>query len=458
MTSANKVNFDKTRDFKKQLDDISPSFCTAKWLQSTILLYNGDTHSCHHPSRHRIPTEGLAENPKLLHNTPVKIFARKEMLEGIQTKECEYCWRIENSNPDNLSDRVYKSASPWARPYFDDVVKSGLGEDVAPTYLEVAFESTCNFACMYCTPEVSTAWMAEAEKHGHYVLHTTTMHSAQWLKQIGKYPIHRDDYNPYIEAFWKWWPELYPKLDTFRITGGEPLLSKHTWKVFEYIKENPNPKMEFAINTNMNVPRKLIDRLVDEIAEVQDKVKEVKLFTSFEATGSHAEYIRFGMVYNEFIDNLDYIMTKLPDVRIVIMVTANALSMFTFADFLKQIISLRAKHFKTAAKSTLGFNVSYLRWPFFQDVRILPDEIKRRSTDEVLSVINSHRDKQPGFGEAMFYLEEIDQVERFLKYMEQDLPNKADMLRDFKMFYNEYDRRRNLNFSETFPEIAFMVE
>ena len=38
MTSANKVNFDNTKEFKKQLDAISPSFCTAKWLQSTILL------------------------------------------------------------------------------------------------------------------------------------------------------------------------------------------------------------------------------------------------------------------------------------------------------------------------------------------------------------------------------------------------------------------------------------
>ena len=458
MTSANKVNFDNTKEFKKQLDTVSPAFCTAKWLQSTILLYNGETHSCHHPSRHKIPTEGLDENPKLLHNTPIKIFARKEMIEGIQTAECEYCWRIENSNNENLSDRVYKSASPWAKPYFDDVVNSGLGEDSAPSYLEVAFESTCNFACMYCTPEVSTAWMAEVEKHSHYTLHTTTMHSAEWLKKIGKYPIHRDDYNPYIEAFWKWWPELYPKLDTFRITGGEPLLSKHTWKIFDYIKENPNPKMEFAINTNLNVPRKLIDRLVDEISQVADKVKEVKLYTSLEATGKDAEYIRYGMVYPEFMENLDYVMTKLPNVRIVLMVTANALSMFTFNDFLNQIIRLRAKHFKDASHSTLGFNVSYLRWPQFQDVRILPNDIKARATKEVMEVVDAHREKKEGFGEAMFYLEEIDQVERFLNYMEQDLPNKENMLKDFKMYFNEYDRRRNLDFKATFPEIAFLVE
>ena len=164
------------------------------------------------------------------------------------------------------------------------------------------------------------------------------------------------------------------------------------------------------------------------------------------------------MVYPEFMENLDYVMTKLPNVRIVLMVTANALSMFTFNDFLNQIIRLRAKHFKDASHSTLGFNVSYLRWPQFQDVRILPNDIKARATKEVMEVVDAHREKKEGFGEAMFYLEEIDQVERFLNYMEQDLPNKENMLKDFKMYFNEYDRRRNLDFKATFPEIAFLVE
>jgi organic radical activating enzyme len=284
------------------------------------------------------------------------------------------------------------------------------------------------------------------------------MHSADWLRQIGKYPIHRDDYNPYIEAFWKWWPELYPKLDTFRITGGEPLLSKHTWKVFEYIKENPNDKMEFAVNTNLCVPDKLIDRLIEEVKGIEGKIKEFKIFTSAESASSHAEYTRYGMNYEVFISNINKIMTALPNVRIVLMTTVNALSAFSFKDFLEDIIILRAKHYKTAAKSTLGLSVNYLRWPQFQDIRILPAEIKQESAKEVLEFVYKHKDKLPEYGEAMFYLEEIDQVERLTKYMEQDLPNRDNLLLDFKMFYNEYDRRRDLNFAKTFPEIAFMVE
>ena len=50
--------------------------------------------------------------------------------------------------------------------------------------------------------------------------------------------------------------DLYHDLHTFRITGGEPLMSKDTWKVLDYIIEtdNPNKNLSLAINSNLGVP------------------------------------------------------------------------------------------------------------------------------------------------------------------------------------------------------------
>jgi len=42
-------------DKRDYINNISPSFCTAKWLQTTLYLQNGYNHSCHHPSPHKIP-------------------------------------------------------------------------------------------------------------------------------------------------------------------------------------------------------------------------------------------------------------------------------------------------------------------------------------------------------------------------------------------------------------------
>jgi pyruvate-formate lyase-activating enzyme len=448
---SNEQNFQKIKDFKVTLDNVSPSFCTAKWLQSTILLYNGESHSCHHPSRHKIPVEGLKERPSQIHNTPIKIYARSEMRAGIQTKECEYCWRIENSNKDNLSDRVWKSASPWAEKYLQEVIDGNDSESI-PTYLEVAFESTCNFACMYCSPEVSTRWMEDVDSNGPYRLASMNMHDVSWLKQVGKMPIHRDEYNPYIEAFWAWWPQIWNKLEVFRITGGEPLLSKHTWKIIEWFKENPNPNMELSFNTNLNVPKKLIDRLIEEIKflRANNCVRDVKIYTSVEATGKHAEYIRYGMVYDEFIANLDYVMSSLPDTRIVIMTTLNALSIFTLKDFVKDLFELRVKHVKNAAFCTLGMTFNYIRWPQFMDIRLVKDSIKIAALEELRSYAKERGNKTAENGEAMFYLEELDMIDRFVEYAKGDCPNKEVLVKDFKEFFTHYDVRRKLSFRDTF--------
>jgi hypothetical protein len=116
----------------EQLNSVSPSFCLAKWLTSTTLLFNGMTHSCHHPVQHKISVEDIKRNYRALHNTPVKLTARADMLSGVQTKECDYCWRSENNGAGHFSDRHYKSTSThmglW--PRFDEVMASGTGPDL----------------------------------------------------------------------------------------------------------------------------------------------------------------------------------------------------------------------------------------------------------------------------------------------------------------------------------------
>jgi organic radical activating enzyme len=424
---------------KQKLDTVSPTFCLAKWTQSTINLSNGETHSCHHPGRHKIPLHGLSENPKILHNTPIKIFARQELLNGVQTRECDYCWRIENTNNENSSDRLLKSHADWSLPFFDKVVESGTGENFDPTYVEIMFENTCNFGCVYCLPDISSRIMEDAESNGPYQLKHRTLHDVEFIKKVGKYPINRHDHNPYTEAFWKWWPELYTTLHTFRITGGEPLLSKHTWKIFEYIKENPNTELELCINTNLGVPDKLIARLIDEIRNVQSKVKKVKIFTSFEATGSAAEYIRYGMEYSRFMNNIIRISKETNNVAVVVMTTHNVLCAGTIVEFFEEARRLRNEHFKF---HQFIISVNYLRHPPFLDIRLLPGSMKKDITTKLLFFVNDHASE--------FHEIEKDQILRLIKFMNLEAENKQANLQDLKAFLIEHDRRRGTDHTTAF--------
>ena len=75
----------------------------------------------------------------------------------------------------------------------------------------------------------------------------------QWMKDQGRLPYDHKEYNPYVEAFWKWWPDLYRDLHTFRITGGEPLLAKDTWKILDYIIKEPNPNTNLSLSINLSL-------------------------------------------------------------------------------------------------------------------------------------------------------------------------------------------------------------
>ena len=450
------VNF--VRENSTKINNVSPTFCAAKWMQSTILLYNGQTHSCHHPSRHNITLDDIKDNPKGIHNTAIKIHARKEMLEGVQTSECDYCWKIENLNKDYISDRIYKSTYSWSLPYINNIVESGTGKDIDPTYLEIAFDSTCNFKCIYCSPVSSSKWQEEIEVHGPIKLKNYSLHDIEWLKSTNQLPIPNKENNPYIDAFWKWWPELYPKLHTFRITGGEPLLSKHLWGVFDYIKEKPNKNLILALNTNLNTPDKLIDRMIENINAISDNINYVDVYTSLESTGEHAEYTRFGMNYDEFINNCYKVLDNTPEkTRLHFMTTINILSAPTFIDFLQLIKTLRVKYKKGKHDFRVRTHLSFLRWPQCLQLTLLSDSDKAKYSKQWMDFINENTLTTEKNASETFYLEEVDQLKRLIDYM-NSTKEPQELYDDFRNYVSSCDSRRHNDFIDTFPELNYLME
>ena len=454
MSNKDRVSTLKHKVIK--INSVSETFCTAKWLTSTTTLYNGYTHSCHHPSAHKINLDDLDSNPTALHNTPVKIAARQDMLNGIQTKECDYCWNIENLGKDHFSDRHYKSANVgmglWAR--FDEVVQSGLGENINPAYLEVAFENTCNFKCTYCSPDVSSRWMEEVQQHGGYELVIGAIHhDLDWQKRIGKFPIHHKEVNPYINKFWEWWPELYKTLNTFRITGGEPLLSQNTWRVMDYVLEQPRPELKIQVNSNFGIPAKLVEKLVTKVNELQGKCGDIAVFTSAESVGAHAEYSRFGMDWDLFTKNVDYYLSNTPaNTLLHFMTTVDIFASGSFDDFVRYVCGLRKKFDTDRARTRVGFNVNYLRWPKHQQITLLDvaqkDIFAAKMRAVVAELTVGGHDVQ-----GNLYYEEVDQIERLIEWMYSQEATDEE-LANFHNVFREMDSRRGTDLLKTFPHLA----
>lgn len=440
---------------REQLNKISCSMCLAKWTQVTMHLHNGHTHSCHHPAPHLVPLDELEKNPHALHNSLYKIEQRKKMLKGEQPPECGYCWNIENLNQGHLSDRHYKSGEDWNLGQLEKIKENPLDDKFYPTYLEVSFNNTCNFACMYCSPQISSKWMEDIKLFGGYNLGEYEVHNLDYMKSKNLIPIPSREENPYINAFWKIWPEIYPNLKVFRITGGEPLLSKHTWRILEYIQNNPNPSLVLGINTNLGVQDKFIDRLINIANDLilNNKIKDFDLYTSIESFGSQAEYIRDGLEFNKFIYNLNKVTTNIPmidwKVKTILMATYNFLSIPNFRKLLEWLYEWRKVNGSDTWKK-IWLDISYLTYPDWQTISLAGEKELDIMKNDLFFM---EQRKEQLVGHHGFQDTEIEKMKRAVDFVQSNLEkDKTREMRQFYKFFTAYDVRRDKNFSKTFPE------
>ena len=446
----------KELQLKKDLiNSVSCSFCTAKWLQTTLMLQNGYNHSCHHPAPHKIPLEEIEADPAALHNSKFKKEQRAMMLKGERPSECDYCWKIEDLDKEYFSDRHYKTADTWAWDRFEDIAKSDPQDNMYPSYLEVSFSNACNFACAYCSPEISSKWMEDIKKNGEYPTKHGS-HNLDYLKSSGKMPYKNREHNPYVEAFWKWFPDALPHLKVLRITGGEPTMSKDTWKLLDYLLEHPQQGLDIAINTNSCVEKKLIDKLINKINELAEVGVRVDIYTSLESTGRQAEYARDGLDYNQWLINTERMLTETKSI-VAIMTTVNILSLTTFNDFIIKLMELRSRHNERFADNRLPLSINIMHWPPHLQCTLL-DKSERERIANLIE--NNCKQWLKYYSEEKFgriYLEEWDQIQRFCNYLRSEDP-AIEHRADFVRYIHAYDKRRNKNFKDTFPEYATLLE
>jgi len=306
-------------------------------------------------------------------------------------------------------------------------------------------------------------WMEEIERHGPYPT-SNKFNNLDWFKQNQQMPIPNNQDNPYVEAFWKWWPTMYSQLKQFRITGGEPLLSKNTFKVLDYIIENPNPSLTFSVNTNMNVPDELYNKFIEKLKIIQDNnmIGHLQIFTSAEAHGKQAEYIRHGMNYEQWLKNIERMINEVPRAAISIMSTYNILSIPSYTKFLDDMLKLRLKYRHIAYqnhRAPIVMDMPYLRHPPHQASYIIPENLLHYVEEQIKFMEDNQESSVPSQEYTGFYEHEIYKLRRIYNIIKTEIDSGKDnsiFRKDFVAFVDEHDRRRGTNFSETYPELVSM--
>ena len=449
--SENKSVFMASAEFMKA--NLGPALCLAKWKQVSLHLPTGLNNSCYHPPLHPIDADALKDNPGALHNTEHKKAQRVIMLNNEKPAECSYCWNIERH--DQLSDRHYRSGEPWAADAYETIKNStGEEDDVVPSYVEVNFNHACNLKCSYCSPQFSSSWQAEVDRHGGYP--TSTVHNDPNHFTGRNRPIPAAQPNPYVDAFWAWWPQLYPKLKHFRMTGGEPLMDRNTYRVFDYVLALPNPDLHLNVTSNFSVEPELFERYLDYVKRLcNTQIEHFMQYVSLDSgRARHAEYIRHGLNFGRVALNVEQYLTQVPYRNsLTFIITMNNLSVLGLQSQLEWILALRRQHSTTYQR--VWFDTPLLRQPAWQSLQILPPTyvgILERVADWMELNLETPADPFHGFKDY-----EVQRLRRDIAWMREgqnlDPAYIKQQRADFYRFFNEHDRRRETDFLKTFPEM-----
>jgi len=472
------------------LSDKGKGFCLAKFKQGTIHLGTGMTHACHHPSPHKIPLVEIESNPASLFNTEHLKTARTEMLNDKKPSECDYCWRVEERG--GLSDRHSKSIEPWALEHFDAVTEYKGDEDIYPSYLEVSFSNACNLKCTYCGPEFSSKWVEELKTNGPLKVLEGEL-DEQWVQgwqDLDSLQYKNREFNPYIDAFWKWFPEAFKHLSHYRITGGEPLLSKETFKSMDWLIENPNPELEFSVNSNFSVPEKVWQLFVGKLEKLKtdNRVKKITIYTSVEGWEERAEYARTGLDFKLFKKRTEQI-AAMGNVRCVVMAAFNIFSVTSFMPLLEWILELKKLHNPSESMQKLevtnfkvppvgesavhrseknpdqsiviGIDIPYLRHPELLDVQFCSHELVDEYLLPLMNFMADNMTCDIWTEHSGFEKYEIEKLKRIvvnrLHFNPKNEKGPEHLIIHRAKFYDyikAHDRRNATSFLKTFPEMT----
>ena len=405
-------------------------YCSAKWQELFLFLNSGMTNSCHHPLPHKIPLDELEKNIFALHNTKHKMKMQELLLKGERPKECHMCWHIEDADPNAISDRLQKNKT-WS-----DSLPNKVDPTHIPKFIEVIFDNLCNLNCSYCDSGQSSSWAKEIEKNGAFDLQTDYRNLYQ---KVHLKPGTND--KKYVDAWFKWWPQIKDKVETLKFSGGEPITSPNVQKTLQNIDDAK--KLSLNFNSNLTFDKKYLDKII----EVSNKFKSVRISASIDATGQMAEFARAGLNFNTFNENIDYWCTKGHDnSKLSLQSTMSIFNIWGFGDLLNYYVDLKEKY----GDKVVGIYHTVIRFPEFQSLLNLPLSIRKEISAKIQKsskkFFETADEKSLNYTKkVLFYLE--SNAKPMVELDENKLKN------DLKAFIQRYEIMAKKPFESVYPKI-----
>jgi len=395
-------------------NETSPTFCLAKFHEASIWVYSGKIASCHYT-----PFIQVGDTVDTFYNPVEKREQQRRMLAGEQPPACDSCWRYENLGL--TSDRTRKSLSFKDHLTAEDYKNPNY--IFKPKALELAFNNTCNLACSYCSPQFSTSWINDIRNNGVYT-GIKTDDRRHYQKDMAE--LNEMIQPPHMELFWRWFETVMEGLESIRVSGGEPLMHEEVFRLFAMMTRI-NPNIETVIHSNLCQKPTVMDRFFDKIKGLNN----LRMNISNESAGETAEFIREGMVYTEWLENIERLGNSTVK-EFSISTTVSAIALQSLDQLYLDIIDIRKR---TKVKPYISINM--VDKPEFQGFACL-------TRDERDFYINKYNKFYDSIKSDLLPIEH-EHCNRLIKFLDEGFirENQLDLRRDSDIFFEQYTLRRN---------------
>ena len=364
-------------------------FCPIPW-SGFMYNSNGDVLNCIRSQRPIGNLKDHSIHDILKTNTETK----QNMLDHQDGLGCHVCYDLEGDKKgyDMISDRIFylKELKSVDKTLYDKVDNFNLHT------IDIRWSNVCNHACVYCSPEYSSKWANELK----VTIAEPSRERVAELKELVFKNAHQ--------------------LKHVYMAGGEPLLMKENLELLEILQEK-NPQVNLRINPNLS---KTGTRVFEKVCEFSN----VHWTVSVDTMGDQFEYIRYGGVWQDFLNNLEHITNKGHKISFnMLWYALNYRSIFDTIEL-----------FKRLGYHNNSFIIGPLLNPSWQDVRNLPNKTINILADELQQKINE---------KPKFLLE--DSYKNMLRHL------KTPFTKDIKttiINIQNIDQRRSLNSKDIFNE------
>jgi radical SAM protein with 4Fe4S-binding SPASM domain len=397
---------------KKKIKTKGEVFCIAPWLALDI-RQDGEVKPC---CVSEYTYGDIKEKPlwEIWNDEPIRKL-RENMINEIPSESCQVCYNNQAAGKSSLRQDLINNLF-----YENRKLVYGTNDDYTvnePGFVwwDLKLSNKCNFKCRMCSWTSSSTF--ELEQNG--------VISGRWNASEKTY----EETEPYLNMV----KHLY-------FSGGESLIIDEHWKILDKLIElGRNDKVTLAYNSNFS-------NLVYKgrhIFDMWDKFnKSVEVHISVDGIGSRGELIRKGFNWDRFVSHAEQFRERFKNKPITHELhfdcTVQALNIF-------EVVKLHQYLYNSGLMKDIDFFfLNFMQYPREMSVWILDKKTKETAKENIRNHIDNFLIPNGSKRSVIFY-------ESLIKYI--DLYQEQLLIPEFLKSMRKFDKLRNENVVETFPEL-----